>query len=485
MAMLVINVLCAGLVVRLVYVLYYNLCASPLRHIPGSWLCHLTRLPLTYHEYAANRRLYLHDLHKRYGPAVRIAPDEVSFATVEAVKQIYSVGGSGYEKTNFYTLFEHFRGAKNMFSTLHKGHHAERRKRVADRFTKTYIMQPNVTAIVEEHVRAFTSRVSQLIAAKNSVDIYVYLHAFALDTITHYLLHPYGTHSINGGEDMRQVEELCYHDTIKARYTELYFPRLHKLYELCARLFRDRKGPQSGYVLNYVRGTCAKSDVDESTILYRYQKAKEAIPPLEIASEIMDQVVAGIDTTGDALCFLMWHLSLPEAAPIQERLRTELHQNASASVDDLPYLDAVVQEGLRVYGPAPISFPRVVPDEGRVLDGYFLPAGTVVSCQPWTLHRFDTATFPDPEAFIPERWLEEEGRLERNRLFFAFGGGGTGCIGKHFATLEMKVLLREVYSAYKTSVAPDMKGSMEISDQIIVSRPKDQICLLSFHALDV
>ncbi|KZT23548.1 cytochrome P450 [Neolentinus lepideus HHB14362 ss-1] len=482
--MLAVNLLLAGLLARAVYLLYYRLLISSLRHIPGPFISRLTRLPLTYHEYNANRRLYLHDLHKRYGPAVRIAPDEVSFATAEAAKQIYSIGGSGYEKTHFYDIFANFDGVKNMFSTIYKGEHAERRKRVADRFTKMYVMQPHIMAVVEEHVHAFVSRVGQLAAAKNSVNIYIYLHAFALDCITHYLFHPYGTHSIDGGEDMKKVEELCYYDSIRDRYTEVHFPRLHKFFDICARPFRERRGSQSGYVLNLVRETCAKSDPEESTVLYRYQTMKEDIPPLEIASEIMDQLVAGIETTGDALCFLLWHLSLPESAAIQERLRSELQQNTVTAIDDLRYLDAVVQEGLRVYGPAPMSFPRVVPNEGRVLEGYFVPAGTVVSCQAWTLHRFDTVTFPNPEAFIPERWLQEEGRLERNRLFFAFGAGGRGCIGKNLATLEMKVLLREIYSTYKTSVAPDMKGSMEISDQIVASRPKDQICLLSFEATE-
>ena len=47
----------------------------------------------------------------------------------------------------------------------------------------------------------------------------------------------------------------------------------------------------------------------------------------------------------------------------------------------------------------------------------------------------------------------------------------------------MKVLLREVYSKFRTSIAPDMRGSMEIDDQIISSRPKDQTCRLDFTAV--
>jgi cytochrome P450 len=86
---------------------------------------------------------------------------------------------------------------------------------------------------------------------------------------------------------------------------------------------------------------------------------------------------------------------------------------------------------------------------------------------------------------VPERWLDAEKTLEMNRLFFSFGGGGRGCIGRNLAITEMKILLGEVYSRYTTRVSPEMKGDMSISDQIIASRPKDQTCLLEFVPIDV
>lgn len=52
------------------------------------------------------------------------------------------------------------------------------------------------------------------------------------------------------------------------------------------------------------------------------------------------------------------------------------------------------------------------------------------------------------------------------------------------AVVEMKTLLREIYTRFTTSVAADMKGDMSIDDQIIASRPKDQTCLLAFHEVE-
>ena len=59
-------------------------------------------------EFAGNRRIYVHKLHKKYGPVIRLGPNEVSFTSLEAMKEIYTSGGSGYDKTEFYTLFMQF-----------------------------------------------------------------------------------------------------------------------------------------------------------------------------------------------------------------------------------------------------------------------------------------------------------------------------------------------------------------------------------------
>lgn len=76
--------------------------------VPGPWYSHLTSLVLKYNEFTKNRRLWIHDLHRRYGPVVRLSPDEVSFANLEGMREIYQSGGSGYDKTEFYDLFKQY-----------------------------------------------------------------------------------------------------------------------------------------------------------------------------------------------------------------------------------------------------------------------------------------------------------------------------------------------------------------------------------------
>lgn len=144
----------------------------------------------------------------------------------------------------------------------------------------------------------------------------------------------------------------------------------------------------------------------------------------------MDHMAAGIDTTGDALCFLMYQLSLPESYDVQEKLAREFRESQGKGLDELACLDAVVKEGLRCFPPIPMSQPRYVPEGGKKIDRYFLQEGTIVSAQAWSVHRLNEDTYPNGEKFMPERWLDEERSLEMNRLFFAFGLGARSCTGR-------------------------------------------------------
>jgi hypothetical protein len=79
---------------------------SPLNRLPGPAVAKYTSWVLKWHEFRADRTRYIHHLHLKYGPAVRIAPNEVAFASQGAVKEIYCSAGSGYDKTEFYDLFK-------------------------------------------------------------------------------------------------------------------------------------------------------------------------------------------------------------------------------------------------------------------------------------------------------------------------------------------------------------------------------------------
>lgn len=83
----------------------YRATFAPLSKLPGPWYTLFSDVFLMYKEFSAQRRVYIHELHKKFGPVVRLGPNEVSFTSPEALKEIYQSGGSGYDKTKFYDLF--------------------------------------------------------------------------------------------------------------------------------------------------------------------------------------------------------------------------------------------------------------------------------------------------------------------------------------------------------------------------------------------
>ncbi|KIW53987.1 hypothetical protein PV05_06386 [Exophiala xenobiotica] len=455
---------------------------STVAKLPGPKYTALTSLVLKYKEFTHERRIYIHKLHQRYGPVVRLAPNEISFATVDAIKEIYMSGGSGYDKTPFYSLFTQFK-TRTLFSTLPRGDHSYMKRYLADRYANTNIMKPEILDGISDHARDFLNQCMQgCSSAQGYADIYVHLHCFALDGVTLQLFHPYGTHANRTEKDYRLMKELSYHDSLKSNLALYYMP-------WAADIIHYFSPPKPAPLSNeYVLRTSEAPSPSPFSLLSKLQAQAKAtnMPQYSVPAECKDHLAAGVDTTGDALCFLMHQLSLPnpESRRIQALLHKELADNAATPFDQLPYLDAVVKEGLRCFPPIPMSMPRFVPQGGSTIDGYFIPGGTVVSCQPYTIHK-DPNVFPQPLEFQPERWLDRDAQAlaERNRWFFAFGVGGRGCLGRHLAIAEMKILLREVYSQCRTTISSQMDSDMEMEDQIIASRPKGQCCKLVFEKL--
>lgn len=184
------------------------------------------------------------------------------------------------------------------------------------------------------------------------------------------------------------------------------------------------------------------------------EKVDQSQQRMEIASELLDHLAAGFDTSGITLTFLAQELSRLENAAIQSRLREELQSleldpetklpNAK-TLDAAPYLHAVLYETLRLHAAIPGPQPRTTPhvQGGTTLgpNGEYpgIPGGLRISAQAWSLHR-NADVFPEPESFKPGRWLvEQDGKVEANaggdmnRWFWAFGSGGRMCVGSNLA----------------------------------------------------
>ncbi|KAK8026618.1 Cytochrome P450 [Apiospora marii] len=482
--MILFSPIIAGWLLLALAAVYVRAClASPLRNIPGPRLSVYTSWVLKWHEFRARRTRYIHRLHLQYGPVVRIAPNEVAFASAEGVKEIYCSRGSGYDKTEFYDLFQVY-GRRTMFSTLNKSDHALRKRVLADRYANTNVLRSGSIEGIKRRSKRFVDRCDDSVGGNIDLNSLLGLHDYAFDCVSHHLFHPYGSDSLRKREDEKIMREVTFDDSLQNRLLSYYNPGLHSVVGGVLGLFS--KPRDTPLAKKFVFNATWKYDPSEFTLLDRMRDRKYELEELDMAAECTDHMAAGIDTTGDALCFLIWEISQSRSLHVQKRLQEEIRStHPDTPFDKLTYLDAVVMEGLRCFPAIPMSLPRYVPSGGRTIDGYFVPGGTIVSAQAYSTHRIDQSVFPEPDRFNPDRWLEEAGDLDRKRLFFAFASGGRGCIGKHLALAEMKTLLIDVYSQYSTRPDESMTDrDMEMSDQLISSQPSGQKCWMRFAPIE-
>ena len=160
----------------------------------------------------------------------------------------------------------------------------------------------------------------------------------------------------------------------------------------------------------------------------------------EIADELLTLVFAGYETTTSAVAWaLYWTQALQ---PVQARLEAELEKadlDNPLQVAKLPYLSAVCNEVLRIYPVAIGCFLRRVRQPIEI-DGFHLEVGAWIHPSIYLAHH-RPETYPQPDQFQPERFLE---RAFSPYEFLPFGGGSRRCIGGAFARLEMKLIVATI-----------------------------------------
>jgi cytochrome P450 len=174
---------------------------------------------------------------------------------------------------------------------------------------------------------------------------------------------------------------------------------------------------------------------------------------VRLINEAVVLIGAGSHTVAWALTVATYHiLSKPATLRnIKEELsaakRTKGGEDlALPDLEKLPYLTAVIKEGLRLSYGATVRLPRVCPDATLRYKDWIIPAGTSVSVSTVMMHH-DESIFLDSKAFKPERWLEDKtGHLDRYMV--AFSGGSRICLGINLAWAELYLCLAAVYSTF-------------------------------------
>lgn len=171
----------------------------------------------------------------------------------------------------------------------------------------------------------------------------------------------------------------------------------------------------------------------------------------DIVNHMIFLLMAAHDTTTTTLTSMSYEVA--KHLEWQERCRREADAIDEPTYDSLQAMtdtDLVMKEALRLCAPVP-SIPRLATREVHI-DGYRIPAGSVVANSPYANH-FHEEVWPDPARFDPERFATERREDKVHRLAFqAFGAGVHKCIGMHFAGMQVRAIFYELLRGYRWSV---------------------------------
>lgn len=176
----------------------------------------------------------------------------------------------------------------------------------------------------------------------------------------------------------------------------------------------------------------------------------------EIRDQVMTLMFAGHDTSTSTLTFMLHELTHhPEVTRrLQEEQEEVLKGESPTAVQlekEMPYLDMVLDEVLRLYPPAWIGPRRAVRE--FEFGGYTVPKGAYVNYCSWASHRLPEV-FPEPEAFIPERFTRERKAALPRGAYVPFGGGSRICIGKRFGQTEVKLVATKLLQRLRFEALP-------------------------------
>ncbi|KAJ6086421.1 cytochrome P450, partial [Penicillium canescens] len=455
-------ILGAGLVAGFGYLVSWCIyCRTfhPLSKVPGPFWPSVTRLWLTYAVARGDLDVVQRELHRRYGPLVRIAPDEVACADPEAIRKIYSTT-SPLNKSNFYHIWDvgAFSKYPNAFAIVDEKLHFERRRIVNGVYSMSTVL--TLESYIDDCSRLFVECMTERTVSDQAIDLGDWFLWYAYDVIGELFFGRSLGFIENRGDQgafLASLELMLPVLTTAAASSPLVRGLIMGLFTLSSTARKGLKG--MNHIIETARtsvddrvsavstpGKQERRDLLHNLLTIVYSKGDKLDFGIEdVKNEAFAALTAGADATMIELQAVFYYLVKDRS--VYEELRKEIDQAVDSGklsdfpsyseVVQLPLLKATIKEALRLHPGVGFTMPRVVDQTGIELSGMYIPPGWKVGMNAAVVGRDEGVYGLDANKFRPERWLERtDSNMDRcNNL--VFGAGTRTCIGKHIALSEI------------------------------------------------
>ncbi|KAH8202691.1 hypothetical protein TruAng_003177 [Truncatella angustata] len=459
---------------------FYLYFAHPLSRYPGPLLAKFTDYWRFQDVRGRQSHLTMIRLHEKYGPLVRTGPNTLSIADPAYIPKIYGPG-HGFLKSAFYLPFQGWVGntiGYNLFTTRDAHYHSAIKQPVANAYGMKSALE--FEPIVDDCIVKFVRRLDDETMGpkgKKACDLAAWMQYYAFDVIAIMTWgKPFGF--LDRGKDvdnmisrldkrLDQIAPMPWIDWLKTKnwVVNLFRDKTNGFAIFTAALIEDRRKEMAQIT----------EQPGPRLFIDRFFEAQRTHPSVvddrTVVIYTTSNVMAGSDTVAITLRAIFYMVLRDNN--VRRRLVEEIDAAGLSfpvtweESQRLPYMNAVIQESLRIHPPVGHALERVVPTDGlTMLDGMIIPSGCQVGVHPWAVHHIDPIWGTNPKKFKPERWLqaaEESAEEYQNRVAamkrasLAFGAGSRGCMGRHLSIVQIAKLVPSIFMKFRFDLVDESR----------------------------
>ncbi|KAI1373545.1 cytochrome P450 [Hypoxylon crocopeplum] len=439
---------------------FYRLFFHPLSHIPGPRLAAVTHAVEFYHD-------VIEKMHEKYGPVVRINPREVHIKDPHFYDEVYAPASGKREKDSHFIGV--FGSPTSMIATISHELHRVRRGMLNNFFSKKSVLA--LSPIIHEKEAKLMKRLETSYYDDAVLRLDDAYSALTADIIMQY----------SWGVSSGFLDDDNFKNDVREALNELTaFVHINRCFPILSTIMRALPC----WVLRRIRpGATALLDMQDIVTRSSARKPEKGMQKtifdaLTDANEGLIVVIAGTETMARALMVASYYifrdrqLLLKLRNEIRTVMPTPTTKTSWSELEQLPILNSVVNETLRVsHGPI-FRSARVAPTESLTYKNIVIPPKTPVSMCSYFVH-MDPHIFPQPESFKPEHWIEAADKGQHlNKFIVSFSRGSRNCLGLNLASAELYMTLALIIRRFDIELYESGPNSFRIDREMGLGFPK-------------